>query len=117
MLMLEAAACVGEIETGIMNCTPALLPIKRREGRRLVQARRIRKDAGEEHFGGQAFHRKWTVYPQDFNTLDHACFDVTPDGRAVTDRSPQTWTPFGLLSEQLWTSARWSPSSTKRSPI
>jgi hypothetical protein len=29
------------------------------------------------------FHRKWTVHPQDFNTLDNPCFDFRPDGRAV----------------------------------
>jgi hypothetical protein len=40
----KAAACVWESESG-MNCTPASLPIKRSEGRRLAQALRIRKDA------------------------------------------------------------------------
>jgi hypothetical protein len=29
------------------------------------------------------FHRKWTVHPQDFNTLDSPCFNFRPDGRAV----------------------------------
>jgi hypothetical protein len=33
-----------------LNCTPASLPIKRSEGRRLVQARRIRQDAREKQF-------------------------------------------------------------------
>jgi hypothetical protein len=88
MLTVEVAACAWELDGG-MNCTPAWLPIKRSEGRRLVQALRIRQDAREKNFGCQAVHRKWTVHPQDFNTLDHACFDASPDGR-VGDRGDIT---------------------------
>jgi hypothetical protein len=63
-----------------------------------MRALRIRKDASQKYnFGRQVFHRKCTVHPQDFNTLDHAGLDVRPDGRAVTTGSPNTWTPFGLL--------------------
>jgi hypothetical protein len=72
--------CLGD-ESG-MNCTRASLPIKRNQGRRLMRALRIRKDASQKYnFGRQVFHRKCTVHPQDFNTLDHAGLDVRPDGR------------------------------------
>ena len=56
----------------------------------------------KNNFDGQAFHRKWTAYPQDINTLDHAYVDVRPDGRTVTAGSPQAWTLSGLLSELWW---------------
>jgi hypothetical protein len=101
MLTVEAAACAREIDGGV-NCTPASLPIKRSDGRRLLHACRFGRTPGKNNFGCQAFHRKWTVHPQDFNTLDHACFDVRPDGPAVTAGAPHTWKPFGLLTELSW---------------
>jgi hypothetical protein len=50
----RAAACVWKVESG-MNCTPASSPIKRSGGRRLVQARKIRKDASEKQLWRSGF--------------------------------------------------------------
>jgi hypothetical protein len=80
--MVETAACVWKIESGV-NCTPATLPIKRREGRRLrTSSSRAEFGRGPAEIDSvcQAFHRKCTVHSQDFNRLDTIRL-MRPSGR------------------------------------